>query len=104
MLEWLKIYEEVWIKYFRGLVLRRLLLNFLFGEKFKECLDKFLRMNFSKGCLLVFNILRLLYKDKEKVVIIEELVVGYEIFLKSCWLFNFNDDGKEELLIILFWV
>lgn len=37
------------------------------GEKFKECLDKFLRMNFSKGCPPVFNTLRSLYKDKEKV-------------------------------------
>lgn len=42
--------------------------NFFFqGEKFKECLDKFLRMNFSKGCPPVFNTLRSLYKDKEKV-------------------------------------
>lgn len=40
---------------------------FFQGEKFKECLDKFLRMNFSKGCPPVFNTLRSLYKDKEKV-------------------------------------
>ena len=40
---------------------------FFQGEKFKECLDKFLRMNFSKGCPTVFNTLRSLYKDKEKV-------------------------------------
>lgn len=37
------------------------------GEKFKECLDRFLRMNFSKGCPPVFNTLRSLYRDKEKV-------------------------------------
>ncbi|XP_070625191.1 N-alpha-acetyltransferase 15, NatA auxiliary subunit isoform X3 [Bos indicus] len=90
MLERLKIYEEAWTKYPRGLVPRRLPLNFLSGEKFKECLDKFLRMNFSKGCPPVFNTLRSLYKDKEKVAIIEELVVGYETSLKSCRLFNPN--------------
>lgn len=40
-------------------------------------------MNFSKGCPPVFNTLRSLYKDKEKVAIIEELVVGYETSLKA---------------------
>uniref|UniRef100_A0A250Y5X3 N-alpha-acetyltransferase 15, NatA auxiliary subunit n=1 Tax=Castor canadensis TaxID=51338 RepID=A0A250Y5X3_CASCN len=104
MLERLKIYEEAWTKYPRGLVPRRLPLNFLSGEKFKECLDKFLRMNFSKGCPPVFNTLRSLYKDKEKVAIIEELVVGYETSLKSCRLFNPNDDGKEEPPTTLLWV
>ncbi|OXB74603.1 UNVERIFIED_CONTAM: hypothetical protein H355_013437 [Colinus virginianus] len=74
------------------------------GEKFKECLDKFLRMNFSKGCPPVFNTLRSLYKDKEKVAIIEELVVGYETSLRSCRLFNPNDDGKEEPPTTLLWV
>nr|XP_036854502.1 N-alpha-acetyltransferase 15, NatA auxiliary subunit isoform X3 [Manis javanica] len=104
MLERLKIYEEAWTKYPRGLVPRRLPLNFLSGEKFKECLDKFLRMNFSKGCPPVFNTLRSLYKDKEKVAIIEELVVGYETSLKSCRLFHPNDDGKEEPPTTLLWV
>ncbi|KAM9677756.1 N-alpha-acetyltransferase 15, NatA auxiliary subunit isoform 3-T3 [Trichechus inunguis] len=104
MLERLKIYEEAWTKYPRGLVPRRLPLNFLSGDKFKECLDKFLRMNFSKGCPPVFNTLRSLYKDKEKVAIIEELVVGYETSLKSCRLFNPNDDGKEEPPTTLLWV
>ncbi|XP_074849390.1 N-alpha-acetyltransferase 15, NatA auxiliary subunit isoform X2 [Carettochelys insculpta] len=104
MLERLKIYEEAWTKYPRGLVPRRLPLNFLSGEKLKECLDKFLRMNFSKGCPPIFNTLRSLYKDKEKVAIIEELVVGYETSLKSCRLFNPNDDGKEEPPTTLLWV
>uniref|UniRef100_A0A8C2N440 N-alpha-acetyltransferase 15, NatA auxiliary subunit n=1 Tax=Cricetulus griseus TaxID=10029 RepID=A0A8C2N440_CRIGR len=76
MLEWLKVYEEAWTKYPRGLVPRRLPLNFLSGEKFKECFDRSLRMNFSKGCPPVFNTLRSLYRDKEKVAIVEELVVG----------------------------
>ncbi|XP_026553841.1 N-alpha-acetyltransferase 15, NatA auxiliary subunit isoform X3 [Pseudonaja textilis] len=104
MLERFKIYEEAWTKYPRGLVPRRLPLNFLLGDKFRECLDKFLRMNFSKGCPPVFNTLRSLYKDKEKVAIIEELVVGYETSLKSYRLFNPNDDGKEEPPTTLLWV
>lgn len=37
------------------------------GDKFRECLDGYLRMNFSKGCPPVFTTLRSLYQDKEKV-------------------------------------
>ncbi|KAM8939478.1 N-alpha-acetyltransferase 15, NatA auxiliary subunit [Pelodytes ibericus] len=104
MEERLKIYEDSWTKYPRGLVPRRLPLNFLTGEKFRECLDKYLRMNLSKGCPPVFNTLRSLYGDKEKVEIIEDLVVGYDTSLKSCRLFNINDDGKEEPPTTLLWV
>uniref|UniRef100_A0A6Q2WQ85 N(alpha)-acetyltransferase 15, NatA auxiliary subunit a n=1 Tax=Esox lucius TaxID=8010 RepID=A0A6Q2WQ85_ESOLU len=92
-----KLYEEAWVKYPKGLVPRRLPLNFLTGEKFRECLDRYLRMNFSKGCPPVFTTLKSLYHDKEKVAIIEELVVGYETCLKSY-------DGKEEPPTTLLWV
>ncbi|KAG8003781.1 N-alpha-acetyltransferase 15 [Nibea albiflora] len=99
-----KIYEDSWVKFPRGLVPRRLPLNFLTGEKFRECLDSYLRMNFSKGCPPVFTTLKSLYTDKEKVTIIEELVVGYESCLKSCRMFSENDDGKEEPPTTLLWV
>uniref|UniRef100_A0A8B9KX54 N(alpha)-acetyltransferase 15, NatA auxiliary subunit b n=1 Tax=Astyanax mexicanus TaxID=7994 RepID=A0A8B9KX54_ASTMX len=102
--EKLKIYEEAWAKYPKGLVPRRLPLNFLTGEKFRECLDKYLRMNFSKGCPPVFTTLKPLYLDKDKVAIIEELVVGFETSLNSCRMFNQNDDGKEEPPTTLLWV
>ncbi|KAK3573248.1 hypothetical protein QTP86_015767 [Hemibagrus guttatus] len=102
--EKLKIYEEAWVKFPKGLVPRRLPLNFLSGEKFRECLDKYLRMNFSKGCPPVFTTLKPLYQDKDKVAIIEELVVGFETSLNSCRMFNQNDDGKEEPPTTLLWV
>uniref|UniRef100_A0A8C7WJH0 N(alpha)-acetyltransferase 15, NatA auxiliary subunit a n=1 Tax=Oncorhynchus mykiss TaxID=8022 RepID=A0A8C7WJH0_ONCMY len=98
-----KLYEEAWVKYPKGLVPRRLPLTFLTGEKFRECLDCYLRMNFSKGCPPVFTTLKSLYHDKEKLSIIEELVVGYETCLKSCRKFNQND-GKEEPPTTLLWV
>ncbi|MEQ2185420.1 hypothetical protein GOODEAATRI_017957, partial [Goodea atripinnis] len=63
------------------------------GEKFQECLDTYLRMNFTKGCPPVFTTLKSLYTDKEKVMIIEELVLGYESY-----------DGKEEPPTTLLWV
>ncbi|KAF4090563.1 hypothetical protein AMELA_G00054440 [Ameiurus melas] len=102
--EKLKIYEEAWVKFPKGLVPRRLPLNFLSGEKLRECLDKYLRMNFSKGCPPVFTTLKPLYQDKDKVAIIEELVVGFETSLNSCRMFNQNDDGKEEPPTTLLWV
>uniref|UniRef100_A0A3B4AT79 Uncharacterized protein n=1 Tax=Periophthalmus magnuspinnatus TaxID=409849 RepID=A0A3B4AT79_9GOBI len=99
-----KIYEEAWVKFPKGLVPRRLPLSFLSGEKFCECLDSYLRMNFSKGCPPVFTTLKSLYTAKDKVSIIEELVVGYETSLKSCRMFSENDDGKEEPPTTLLWV
>nr|XP_023845730.1 N-alpha-acetyltransferase 15, NatA auxiliary subunit isoform X4 [Salvelinus alpinus] len=99
-----KLYEEAWVKYPKGLVPRRLPLTFLTGEKFRECLDCYLRTNFSKGCPPVFTTLKSLYHDKEKVSIVEELVVGYETCLKSCRMFNQNDGGKEEPPTTLLWV
>ncbi|XP_051561366.1 N-alpha-acetyltransferase 15, NatA auxiliary subunit [Myxocyprinus asiaticus] len=102
--EKLKIYEEAWEKYPKGLVPRRLPLSFLSGDKFRECLDRYLRMNFSKGCPPVFTTLRSLYQDKEKVSIIEELVVGFETSLRSCRMFSPDDDGKEEPPTTLLWV
>uniref|UniRef100_H3D472 N-alpha-acetyltransferase 15, NatA auxiliary subunit n=1 Tax=Tetraodon nigroviridis TaxID=99883 RepID=H3D472_TETNG len=99
-----KIYEEAWEKFPKGLVPRRLPLNFLLGDKFRECLDRYLRMNFSKGCPPVFTTLKSLYASKEKVTMVEELVVGYETSLKSCRMFNPNDDGKEEPPTTLLWV
>uniref|UniRef100_A0A8C5AKK8 N-alpha-acetyltransferase 15, NatA auxiliary subunit-like n=1 Tax=Gadus morhua TaxID=8049 RepID=A0A8C5AKK8_GADMO len=95
-----KIYEEAWEQYPKGLVPRRLPLNFLSGVKFRECLDRYLRLNFSKGCPPVFTTLKSLYHDKEKV----QLVVGYETSLKGCRMFNQNDGGKEEPPTTLLWV
>nr|AAH57466.1 NMDA receptor-regulated gene 1a [Danio rerio] len=99
-----KIYEDAWVKYPKGLVPRRLPLSFLTGEKFRECLDRYLRMNFSKGCPPVFTTLKSLYRHKDKVAIIEELVVGYDKSLKTCKMFNQNDDGKIEPPTTLLWV
>uniref|UniRef100_A0A8C1TBV1 N(alpha)-acetyltransferase 15, NatA auxiliary subunit a n=2 Tax=Cyprinus carpio TaxID=7962 RepID=A0A8C1TBV1_CYPCA len=99
-----KIYEDAWVKYPKGLLPRRLPLSFLTGEKFRECLDRYLRMNFSKGCPPVFTTLKSLYHQKDKVEIIEELVVGYEKCLRTCKMFNQKDDGKTEPPTTLLWV
>uniref|UniRef100_A0A8C2ACE6 N(alpha)-acetyltransferase 15, NatA auxiliary subunit b n=1 Tax=Cyprinus carpio TaxID=7962 RepID=A0A8C2ACE6_CYPCA len=97
--EKLKIYEEC----FHHITLHQLLLPVV-RDKFRECLDRYLRMNFSKGCPPVFTTLRSLYQDKQKVSIIEELVVGFETSLRSCRMFSPDDDGKEEPPTTLLWV
>ncbi|KAB5570955.1 hypothetical protein PHYPO_G00219410 [Pangasianodon hypophthalmus] len=99
-----QIYEDVWVKFPKGLVPRRLPLNFLTGEKFRECLDHYLRVNFSKGCPPLFTTLKSLYHDKEKVSVIEQMVVSYEASLRSCRMFSQNDDGKTEPPTTLLWV
>uniref|UniRef100_A0A8D3DV94 N-alpha-acetyltransferase 15, NatA auxiliary subunit a n=1 Tax=Scophthalmus maximus TaxID=52904 RepID=A0A8D3DV94_SCOMX len=102
--ERLKIYEESWVKFPKGLVPRRLPLTFLTGEKFRECLDSYLRMNFSKGCPPVFTTLKSLYTGKEKVTVIEDLVVGFESCLKSCRMFSKNGEWCLEPPTTLLWV
>uniref|UniRef100_A0A667WUL2 N-alpha-acetyltransferase 15, NatA auxiliary subunit n=1 Tax=Myripristis murdjan TaxID=586833 RepID=A0A667WUL2_9TELE len=92
-----KIYEETWEKYPKGLVPRRLPLNFLTGEKFRECLDRYLRMNFSKGCPPVFTTLKSLYHDKEKVT---RLLPACHLLIPLA----VADDGKEEPPTTLLWV
>uniref|UniRef100_A0A674PLT5 N-alpha-acetyltransferase 15, NatA auxiliary subunit a n=1 Tax=Takifugu rubripes TaxID=31033 RepID=A0A674PLT5_TAKRU len=95
--ERLKIYEDSWVKFPKGLVPRRLPLNFLTGEKFHECLDKYLRMNFIKGCPPVFTTLKSLYTDKEKVAV--ECLVKMVSISARC-----PHDGKEEPPTTLLWV
>uniref|UniRef100_A0A4W4DYU9 N(alpha)-acetyltransferase 15, NatA auxiliary subunit a n=1 Tax=Electrophorus electricus TaxID=8005 RepID=A0A4W4DYU9_ELEEL len=97
-----KIYEDACVKFPKGLVPLRMPLNFLTGEKFRECLDRYLRITFSKGCPPLFTTLKSLYHDEEKVSIIEELVVSYEKSLKSCRMFSQNEPPTTLLWVQYF--
>uniref|UniRef100_A0A674APE9 N-alpha-acetyltransferase 15, NatA auxiliary subunit a n=1 Tax=Salmo trutta TaxID=8032 RepID=A0A674APE9_SALTR len=79
-----KLYEEAWVKYPKGLVPRRLPLTFLTGEKFRECLDCYLRTNFSKGCPPVFTTLKYVFEKMSLCLCV--------------------DGGKEEPPTTLLWV
>ena len=63
---------------------------FSIGDKFRECLDRYLRMNFSKGCPPVFTTLKSLYKDKEKVT-------ALLLDMSDDWL-----DSKAQWHLVLF--
>ncbi|XP_053162837.1 N-alpha-acetyltransferase 16, NatA auxiliary subunit isoform X2 [Hemicordylus capensis] len=102
--ERLQIYEEVSKRHPRAVSPRRLPLNFVTGEKFRELMDKFLRVNFSKGCPPLFTTLKSLYYNMEKVSTIQELVTGYETSLKTCDLFSPFENGEREPPTTLLWV
>ncbi|XP_006003550.1 N-alpha-acetyltransferase 16, NatA auxiliary subunit isoform X2 [Latimeria chalumnae] len=100
----IQIYEDVSKKYPRTVSSKRLPLNFVSGEKFRELMDKFLRINFSKGCPPLFTTLKSLYCNAEKVSVIQDLVTGYEASLKSCSQFSSHDNGEKEPPTTLLWV
>ncbi|XP_066562716.1 N-alpha-acetyltransferase 16, NatA auxiliary subunit [Amia ocellicauda] len=100
----LQIYVEVGNINPRAVSPKRLPLNFLSGQKFREKIGKFLRVNFSKGCPPLFTTLKSLYSNQEKVAVIQELVTGYESSLKTCDLFSPNESGEKEPPTTLLWV
>ncbi|XP_069457337.1 N-alpha-acetyltransferase 16, NatA auxiliary subunit isoform X11 [Ovis canadensis] len=82
----------------------KLLVEEIKGEKFRELMDKFLRVNFSKGCPPLFTTLKSLYYNTEKVSIIQELVTNYETSLKTCDFFSPYENGEKEPPTTLLWV
>ncbi|XP_020921289.1 N-alpha-acetyltransferase 16, NatA auxiliary subunit isoform X6 [Sus scrofa] len=82
----------------------KLLVEEIKGAKFRELMDKFLRVNFSKGCPPLFTTLKSLYYDAEKISIIQELVTNYEASLKKCDLFSPYESGEKEPPTTLLWV
>ncbi|XP_019302956.1 N-alpha-acetyltransferase 16, NatA auxiliary subunit isoform X10 [Panthera pardus] len=102
--ERLQIYEEISKQHPRAISPRRLPLNLAPGEKFRELMDKFLRINFSKGCPPLFTTLKSLYYNTEKISIIQELVTNYEASLKTCDFFSPYENGEKEPPTTLLWV
>ncbi|XP_035975058.1 N-alpha-acetyltransferase 16, NatA auxiliary subunit isoform X2 [Halichoerus grypus] len=102
--ERLQIYEEISKQHPRAISPRRLPLNLAPGEKFRELMDKFLRVNFSKGCPPLFTTLKSLYYNTEKISVIQELVTNYEASLKTCDFFSPYENGEKEPPTTLLWV
>ncbi|XP_023477426.2 N-alpha-acetyltransferase 16, NatA auxiliary subunit isoform X4 [Equus caballus] len=82
----------------------KLLVEEIKGEKFRDLIDKFLRVNFSKGCPPLFTTLKSLYYNTEKISIIQELVTNYEASLKMCDFFSPYENGEKEPPTTLLWV
>ncbi|KAK0183435.1 hypothetical protein PV327_001478 [Microctonus hyperodae] len=100
-LEMLQRYEELSP---RALAPRRLQLNYASGEQFKKLVDQYLRRGLHKGIPPLFVNLRSLYTDKEKVEIIQSLVLEYKDALKSHGHFNdLEKDNPREPASALLW-
>lgn len=75
---------------------RRLPMNFTSGDIFRKYADELLRSSIRKGMQPLFVLLRELYKDSEKVSIIEDLVLGYEKNLHERCRLTANENDKKE--------
>lgn len=61
--------------------------------------DKYLRQGLHKGVPPLFVDLRSLYKDNNKTLIIQSLLLSYVDSLKSTQ--HFNPEGKEFIILVL---
>ncbi|KAF7281001.1 hypothetical protein GWI33_005268 [Rhynchophorus ferrugineus] len=91
-------------KYPRAMPPKRLPLNYATGEQFKNLVDKYMRKALSKGVPPLFVDLRSLYKNAEKVRIIEDLILSYVDSLKKCSKYSESKNGPKEPASAILWV
>lgn len=93
-------------KFPRAMPPKRLPLNYATGEQFRLLVDNYMRKALSKGVPPLFVDLRSLYKDTNKVQIIEELVLGYvEALNKVCkYSETESSNGPKEPASAILWV
>lgn len=81
---------------------RYIIKKFIFfsaGDLFRKEIDEYMRRGFHKGIPPLFVDLKSLYKDKEKIKIIENLLNKYRVSLKTTGCFS--SDRKFYLLHFL---
>lgn len=87
-----EMYLEFEKMYPKAMPPRRLPLNYATGDQFKKLVDRYLRRGLHKGVPPLFVDLRSLYSNKEKVQIIEDLLLQYVNCLKKCGVFSEEDE------------
>jgi len=97
----LEIYTIYRKKYPKSEAPIRLPLNFVTGAVFRSLVDEHLRIALKKGVPPLFTNLRSLYGDKEKVAIIEDLVLGFSVTLDSMNKFNEADEDLQDPTVLL---
>jgi peptide alpha-N-acetyltransferase len=94
--EKLNMFSEFQELFPRALAPRRLPLTYAVGEQFRILVDKYLRQGLHKGVPPLFVDLRSLYKDPEKVEVIERLVLQYVDALQKIGKFSEEDSESSQ--------
>lgn len=76
-------------------------LYFTTGPSFKRRIERFLRNGLQRAVPPLFVILKPLYKDKEKVQIIEDIVLKFKESLENCEKFSPTDEYKQSPTVTL---
>ncbi|CAG0918861.1 unnamed protein product, partial [Notodromas monacha] len=97
----LKFYELEQKKFGRALPPKRLPLDFTSGATFEKLVSEYLKRALTKGVPPLFLDLRPLYKDAEKVKIIENLVLRYCVSLKTHDSYDGEGSAREPATTIL---
>lgn len=100
-----EFYKKNAEKYNRSDVPRKAPLEFLTGDQFKESIDKYMQRALQKGVPPLFKGIKYLYKDQNKLKIVEQLVLEYADNLAKEGYFNLSSKGAEkEPPTTLLWV
>jgi len=94
-------YSEI---YTRSDLPRKLPLEFLSKDDFRQAIDKYLRRALRKGVPPLFKELKYLFVDEDKLKIVESLVMSYAENLTESNHFAKEDSGDKEYPTTLLWV
>ncbi|KAI9674723.1 MAG: hypothetical protein M1817_001627 [Caeruleum heppii] len=89
-----QLYDEIAEKNPRGDAARRIPLDFLEGDDFREAADRYLRRMLVKGVPSTFANIKALYRDNSKQQAIQALAEGYTSE-KPCE--DINGDGEKQV-------
>lgn len=98
-----KIYRDLSAKYPKSHILYRLPLNHATGKDFGILLDAYLVKMFRKGVPSLFKSFKDLVQNREKCLIIQNVVETYVINLKAKGRFHAENKAKESPTVYL-WV
>ncbi|KAL1509166.1 hypothetical protein ABEB36_003946 [Hypothenemus hampei] len=101
-----EFYSNYDIKFPRAMPPKRLSLNYASGDQFKALVDKYMQKALSKGVPPLFVDLRSLYRDQQKVQIIQDLALGYLTSLNKVNKFSETEtsNGPKEPASAILWV
>lgn len=98
----LELYSQLLKREPRSNALKRVPLNFLTGGRFKKHFEEYVTPPLRKGVPSLFTDLKPLYKDAEKMALMEEVMVNFHKSLTAEQ--QLPSAGKAEVPVTLLWV